>query len=56
MAVYTDIDASALRAYLTEAPGGEMRISTYDERVKRQIAIGEQLMDEYRETFRLLAK
>lgn len=42
--------------YLTEAPGGEMRISTYDERVKRQIEIGEQLMDEYRETFRLLAK
>jgi putative addiction module antidote len=42
--------------YLTEAPGGEMRISTYDERVKRQIALGEFFMDKYKETFRALAK
>ncbi|MDW4662845.1 AbrB/MazE/SpoVT family DNA-binding domain-containing protein, partial [Escherichia coli] len=34
--------------YLTEAPGGEMRISTYDARVRRQIALGEQLMDKYK--------
>ena len=42
--------------YLTEGPGGDMRISAYDEEVARQIAIGEEVMDEYRDTFRALAK
>ncbi|HEY5409890.1 MAG TPA: AbrB/MazE/SpoVT family DNA-binding domain-containing protein [Caulobacteraceae bacterium] len=42
--------------YLTEAPGGDMRISAYDEEVAREIAMGEEIMDEYRDTFRALAK
>ena len=42
--------------YLTQAPGGDMRISSYDQDVARQIAIGEEIMDEYRDTFRALAK
>ncbi len=42
--------------YLTEAAGGDMRISAYDDEVARQIALGEETMDEYRDTFRALAK
>jgi putative addiction module antidote len=42
--------------YLTEAAGGEMRISAYDPAVAEEIAIGEAFMDEYRDTFRALAK
>ena len=42
--------------YLTEAPGGEMRVSAYSAEVARQIALGEDIMDEYRDTFRALAK
>ncbi len=42
--------------YLTQAVGGEMRISAYSEEVARQIALGEELMDEHRDTFRALAK
>ena len=42
--------------YLTDAPGGDMRISAYDQEVVRQIALGEEIMDEYRDTFRALAK
>jgi putative addiction module antidote len=42
--------------YLTDAPGGDMRISSYDEEVARQIGLGEEIMDEYRDTFRALAK
>jgi len=42
--------------YLTEAPGGEMRISAYDPKLQRQIELGEQIMDQYRDTFRILAK
>ena len=42
--------------YLTEAPGGDMRISSYDEEVARQVGLGEEIMDEYRDTFRALAK
>jgi putative addiction module antidote len=42
--------------YLTEAPDGDMRISAYDQEIARQIALGEQIMDEYRDTFRALAK
>ncbi len=42
--------------YLTKAPDGSMRLSPYDPEVARQIALGEDLMDEYRDTFRALAK
>lgn len=42
--------------YLTDAPGGEMRISAYDPAVAEEIALGEAFMDEYRDTFRALAK
>ena len=42
--------------YLTEAPGGDMRVSAYNAEVSRQIALGEEIMDEYRDTFRALAK
>ena len=42
--------------YLSEAPGGEMRISAYDPEVAEEIAAGEAFMDEYRDTFRALAK
>ena len=39
-----------------QAHGGDMRISSYDEEVVRQIGLGEEIMDEYRDTFRALAK
>ena len=42
--------------YLTEAPGGGLQISPYDPEVARQIELGEEIMDEYRDTFRALAK
>ncbi|HJV42441.1 AbrB/MazE/SpoVT family DNA-binding domain-containing protein [Caulobacter sp.] len=42
--------------YLTEAPGGGMQIAPYDPEVARQIELGEEIMDEYRDTFRALAK
>lgn len=42
--------------YLTEAPGGEMRVSAYDPGVAEEVALGEAFMDEYRDTFRALAK
>lgn len=42
--------------YLTEASDGDMRISAYDPAVAEEIAMGEAFMDEYRDTFRALAK
>ncbi len=42
--------------YLTKGPDGSMRLSPYDPEVARQIALGEELMDEYRDTFRALSK
>lgn len=42
--------------YLTEAPGGNLTLSRYNEDVARQVALGEEIMDEYRDTFRALAK
>jgi putative addiction module antidote len=42
--------------YLTEGPGGEMRLSAYDPSVAEEIALGEEFMDQYRDTFRALAK
>ncbi len=42
--------------FLTEGPEGEMRLSSYDPGVAEEIALGEEFMDEYRDTFRALAK
>jgi putative addiction module antidote len=42
--------------YLTDAPGGALQIAPYSEEIARQIALGEEIMDEYRDTFRALAK
>jgi putative addiction module antidote len=42
--------------YLTEGPDGSMRLSPYDPEVAAQIALGEEIMDDYRDTFRALAK
>jgi putative addiction module antidote len=42
--------------YLTEAPGGSLTLSGYSAEVARQVALGEEIMDEYRDTFRALAK
>ena len=42
--------------YLTEAPDGSMKISPYNADVAHQITLGEEIMDEYRDTLRALAK
>lgn len=42
--------------YLTEGAGGEMRLSAYSAEVAEEIALGEEFMDQYRDTFRALAK
>jgi putative addiction module antidote len=42
--------------YLTDGPGGEMRLSAYNPSVAEEIALGEAFMDDYRDTFRALAK
>jgi len=42
--------------YLTDAPEAAMTISAYDPKVARQLALAEEVMDEYRDTFRALAK
>jgi putative addiction module antidote len=42
--------------FLTEASGGGLQISAFDPEVARQVALGEEIMDEYRDTFRALAK
>ena len=42
--------------YLTDASDGDMRISAYSPGVAEEIALGEEFMDEYRDTFRALAK
>jgi len=42
--------------YLTDAPDRAMTLSSYDPKVARQLALGEEVMDEYRDTFRALAK
>jgi putative addiction module antidote len=42
--------------YLVEAPGGDMRLSAYSPGVAEEIALGEEFMDDYRDTFRALAK
>jgi putative addiction module antidote len=42
--------------YLIDAPGGDMRLSAYSPGVAEELALGEAFMDEYRDTFRALAK
>ena len=42
--------------YLTEAPSGELRLSALNPEVAEEVALGEAFMDEYRDTFRALAK
>lgn len=42
--------------YLTDGPDGGQVISPYDPEVARQIALGEEIMDEYRDTLRALAR
>ena len=42
--------------YLTEVQGGDMRLSAYSPEVAEEVAAGEAFMDEYRDTFRALAK
>jgi len=42
--------------YLTDAPGGDMRLSAYDAEVAEDVAQGEAFMDRFRDTFRALAK
>ncbi|MDO9432292.1 MAG: AbrB/MazE/SpoVT family DNA-binding domain-containing protein [Pseudomonadota bacterium] len=42
--------------YLTDGAGGEMRLSAYSAEVAEEIAMGEEFMAQYRDTFRALAK
>jgi putative addiction module antidote len=42
--------------YLTDAGGGEMRLSSYSPQVAEEVALGEEFMDQFRDTFRALAK
>lgn len=42
--------------YLTDGPEGDMRLSAYSPDVAEEIALGEAFMDDYRDTFRALAK
>lgn len=42
--------------YLTDVAEGDMRLSAYSPEIAEQIALGEAFMDEYRDTFRALAK
>lgn len=42
--------------FLTDAPDSAMTLSSYDPNVARQLALGEEVMDEFRDTFRALAK
>jgi putative addiction module antidote len=42
--------------YLTDAPDGAMRVSSYDAEVAEEIAIGGKFMARYRDTLRALAK
>lgn len=41
--------------YLTEAPGGGMRITPYDPEFERQMQLAEQIMHDDREVLRALA-
>jgi putative addiction module antidote len=41
--------------FVTDVPGGVM-LTAYDEEVERQLRLGREFMNEYRETLRELAK
>lgn len=42
--------------HLADTADGAMRITRYSPEVARQIAVGDEIMDDYRDTFRDLAK
>jgi len=42
--------------YLVDGPDGGQMISPYNPEVARQIALGEEIMSDYRDTLRALAK
>ncbi len=42
--------------HVSEAPNGELRLAIRSPEVQRQIQLGEEIMNEYRDTFRALAK
>jgi putative addiction module antidote len=42
--------------HVSEAPDGEVRLAIRSPRVQRQIELGEEIMEEYRDTFAALAK
>jgi putative addiction module antidote len=42
--------------YLTDAPDGLLNLSGYSDEVARQVALGEDIMNDYKDTFRALAK
>ena len=44
------------KVFLTEAPDGSYRITSYDPEFERQLTIGKQFMAKYRNTLRALAK
>lgn len=42
--------------HVSEAPNGELRLAIRSAKVRRQIELGEEIMQEYRDTFSALAK
>lgn len=42
--------------YLTETSEGDLRLSKYDPDIAEEIAMGEAIMERYRDTLRALAK
>jgi putative addiction module antidote len=42
--------------HVSEAPNGELRLAIRSPKVQRQIELGEEIMQEYRDTFSALAK
>lgn len=42
--------------HAVEQPGGSLLLTTLDPEVEEQVRLGRELMKEYRETFRTLAK
>jgi putative addiction module antidote len=42
--------------HVVEQPGGGLLLTTLDPEVEEQVRLGRELMKEYRETFRALAK
>ena len=42
--------------YVTELPGGDIRLTRYDPEFEKTMEIMDELMDEYRDTLKALAK